>query len=482
MKRITSLLFFLLLIITAIAQAPDKISYQAVIRNADGLVRANQIVNLQIGILRGSITGSSVFVETQTVTTSVLGIVNLIIGSGTIVSGSLQGINWASGPFFLKVWLDGSEMGTSQLLSVPYAKYAEKAGNVFSGNYIDLSNKPVGKNPGDILYWNDTSWVLLSAGLNGQVLTINNGVPGWTGAGGIPSIVTLRVYNIGSGSATVDANATNDGGSFITEKGICFSKSQNPVISNAHIAAGANPGPFTAVLSSLDQNASYYIRAYATNFSGTAYGNQLNFSTSTHDTTNIIKDIEGNQYDMVVIGTQTWFAQNLKVTKLNNSTPINVAVDTAAWNNGTNPKYCWMDGDSLSYKNPYGAIYNWYTVNTGNLCPTGWHVPSDDEWATLTTYLGGPGVTGGKLKEIGTSHWVSPNTGAADSYGFSAVPGGERGWEGYLSGIGNSASFWSSTVNDATSAWDRYLVFDNGSIVRENSSKTYGMSVRCIKN
>ena len=135
----------------------------------------------------------------------------------------------------------------------------------------------------------------------------------------------------------------------------------------------------------------------------------------------IIADIDGNIYNTVIIGTQVWMKENLKATKLNDGTNILLETDNATWISLTDPAYCWYNNDASSYKNTYGALYNWFTVETGKLCPTGWHVPSDAEWFTLIDFLGGESVAGGKLKEIGNTHWNSPNTGATDEYGFTAI-------------------------------------------------------------
>ncbi|MBI5010148.1 MAG: fibrobacter succinogenes major paralogous domain-containing protein, partial [Bacteroidia bacterium] len=137
-----------------------------------------------------------------------------------------------------------------------------------------------------------------------------------------------------------------------------------------------------------------------------------------------VSDIDGNVYQTVTIGTQVWMKENLKTTKLNDGIALPNVIDNAAWAALTTTGYCWYNNDATTYKSTYGALYNWYAVNTGKLCPIGWHVPSDDEWTLLTTFRGGYSVAGGKLKETGTLHWTSPNTGATNETGFTALPGG----------------------------------------------------------
>lgn len=196
-----------------------------------------------------------------------------------------------------------------------------------------------------------------------------------------------------------------------------------------------------------------------------------------------IADKDGNTYMAITIGTQVWIIENLKTTKYNDGTTIPNIADNEVWANLTTPGYCWYDNDASTFKAIYGALYNWYAVNTGKLCPDGWHVPSDAEWTSLTTILGGDFVTGGKLKETGTSHWDSPNTGATNETGFTALPGGQRGW-GQFYNIGHNGAWWSATVSDESEslAWRWLMDFGTSAIIREDYSKGYGYSVRCLKD
>jgi uncharacterized protein (TIGR02145 family) len=135
------------------------------------------------------------------------------------------------------------------------------------------------------------------------------------------------------------------------------------------------------------------------------------------------KDVDGNVYNTVTIGAQVWMAENLRTTKYNDGTSIPLVTDSTKWSDLSTPAHCWYNNDKASYKATYGALYNWYTVATDNLCPTGWHVPTTAEWQILKDYLGSS-VDGGKLKESGTTHWKSPNKGATNESGFTALPGG----------------------------------------------------------
>ena len=196
----------------------------------------------------------------------------------------------------------------------------------------------------------------------------------------------------------------------------------------------------------------------------------------------LIPDGDGNNYKSVVIGTQTWLTENLKTTKYNNGVSIPLVIDDEEWSTSASPAYCYYDNDSLTCKNEYGALYNWYTVETGLLCPYGYHVPTDAEWDTLVEYLGGQYEAGGRMKEIGTLHWEVPNTNATNKSGFSALPGGQRSKSGTFMGFKTYCRFWSSTNIASTWVRDRSL-FNNRTIVGSDGwDKRCGFSVRCIKD
>jgi uncharacterized protein (TIGR02145 family) len=197
---------------------------------------------------------------------------------------------------------------------------------------------------------------------------------------------------------------------------------------------------------------------------------------------NTVTDTDGNVYHTVTIGTQVWMVENLKTTKYNNGTAIPLVTDGTAWGNLTTPGYCWSNNDAGTYKATYGALYNWYAVNTGKLAPTGWHVPTDSEWTVLTTYLGGDNGAGGPMKETGTTHWISPNTGATNSSGFSALPGGCRNYYGVFTDFGDYGYWWSATASDATYSLYRSMFFDGASVDRNYNLDVYGFSVRCVRD
>jgi len=200
------------------------------------------------------------------------------------------------------------------------------------------------------------------------------------------------------------------------------------------------------------------------------------------DEDNAIKDYDGNIYTSVAIGTQVWMIENLKTSHFNNGTAIPLITDGTAWSNLGTPGYCWYNNDGAANKDTYGALYNWFTVSTGNLCPKGWHVPSQEEWAALATYLGGDHAAGNKLKEAGSTHWQSPNTGADNSSGFTALPGGYRYDNDVFEWITINGFWWSSTYAYGERSYSRELDIEYSDFFVFNDPKKAGFSVRCLKD
>ncbi|MFZ4414388.1 MAG: FISUMP domain-containing protein [Bacteroidales bacterium] len=194
-------------------------------------------------------------------------------------------------------------------------------------------------------------------------------------------------------------------------------------------------------------------------------------------------DIDNNNYATVQIGTQIWMAENLKTTHYKNGAAITYpGTDNTAWQNNTTGAYAWYNNNEATYKNTYGALYNWFTVNTGNLCPIGWHVPTDAEWTSLTTYLGGESIAGDKLKA--TTLWISSfNNGATNSSGFTALPGGWRdGGSGTYYDVVVSGGWWSSTDYATGGAWLRIVNYYGSYVVRDDFYEPSGFSVRCLRD
>lgn len=201
-------------------------------------------------------------------------------------------------------------------------------------------------------------------------------------------------------------------------------------------------------------------------------------------TPDAVTDRDGNVYNTVSIGTQTWMSENLKTTRYQNGDQIGTtATVNLDISNETLPKYQWAYSGSESNISTYGRLYTWYAVtDSRNVCPTGWHIPTDAEWTTLTTFLGGENTAGAKLKETATTHWLTPNSDATNETNFTALPAGYRNQTGEFTGIGNYGFWWSSTENSTISAWNRSMSYGSSIVSRNPSFERYGLSVRCIKN
>jgi uncharacterized protein (TIGR02145 family) len=199
-------------------------------------------------------------------------------------------------------------------------------------------------------------------------------------------------------------------------------------------------------------------------------------------TTGSVTDIDGNVYRMVKIGDQWWMAENLKVKRFRNGDAIPNVIRNGDWTNLATEAYCNYNNDS-SNTVIYGCLYNWYAVkDSRNIAPSGWHMPSNSEWMILVDFLGGHEVAGGKIKETGTTHWQSPNQGATNESGFSALPGGLRRLDGSYNDIGYYAYLWTSTENNTGLAGYWFLRHNSSAFDRSDYYKQCGISVRCVKD
>ena len=196
-----------------------------------------------------------------------------------------------------------------------------------------------------------------------------------------------------------------------------------------------------------------------------------------------LNDRDGNVYSTVKIGTQVWMVENLKTTRYSNGDLIGTTTPASSdIRSEDTPKYQWAYDGNESNVATYGRLYTWYAVNDSrNVCPDHWHVPTQAEWTTLTDYLGGQSISGGKLKEAGTTHWMSPNTGATNETGFTALPGGYRLSSGGFGGLGSDGAWRSSTVNNSNEDWTIGMGNSYTDAYGSNNSKRSGYSVRCIQ-
>jgi len=298
----------------------------------------------------------------------------------------------------------------------------------------------------------------------------------------IPLVTTDSVMQVTTNSAIVGGNVIIGNGGPVTQRGICWSTSPNPTTADSVLSFGSGIGTFSDTITGLQSATRYFIRAFAVNAAGAAYGNENQIVTLYPPFP--VYDIDSNYYNGLRIGTQYWLDRNLATSRLNDGTSIPVESDGNIWKNLATPGRCWYNNDSATYHADYGSLYNWYAVNTGKLCPAGWHVPTYDEMNIFRDYLGGASTGGGKLKETGFLHWLSPNTGATNQYLFSARGGGQR----TINYAGNSVfgnlkyggAFWSSTMYNVLNAYSMWLATNNTTHNLSNSSFSSGFSIRCI--
>ncbi len=295
-----------------------------------------------------------------------------------------------------------------------------------------------------------------------------------------PSVSTEPVVSITLTSVRVRGDVYDDGGEEITDRGVYYSTSPDAETTGMKFDIGSGKGTFSKVLEGLTKGTLYYIKAYATNSIGTAYGNEISFST-------LIDDSDGNIYRTIQIEDQLWMAENLKTTKYSDGTEIPIITSTSAWESLESPAYCWY-GNNIQNKDTYGALYNWYAVDPSsngskNVCPPNWHVPTLEEWLTLIDYLGGEEIAGRILKEAGGDHWEHQNIGT-NEVGFTALPGGYRQEYGAFREIGKYGRWWTTTVDDddEDNARQIEMIDEEDYAGKWPVDKRQGLSVRCIRD
>jgi uncharacterized protein (TIGR02145 family) len=285
-----------------------------------------------------------------------------------------------------------------------------------------------------------------------------------------PVVETAVITNITYTSATGGGNVVSDGNGTVTVRGICWNTAGNPTLESSigHTIDSNGTGVFTSELTSLTGNTNYYVAAYATNEKGTAYGQVEEFTTLIPcGQLNI--DYQGQIYHTVEIGSQCWMKENLNYETGNS----------------------WCYDDDPANCDVYGRLYDWATIMNGasssnevpsgvqGICPDGWHIPSDAEWDVLVIYLGGSNIAGYKMKS--TSGWNNDGNGD-NSSGFAAFPGGYRNTGGDYSGLDFNGYWWTATENNAADAWRRGLYYSSDGVFRYNYNKSYGFSVRCVRD
>ena len=328
----------------------------------------------------------------------------------------------------------------------------------------------------------------------------------------IPSLSTDAATDIDETTVTLNGEVSDDGGSAITERGFYWATHNNPNSDDTKVSVSGTTGSMTHALSGLTASTTYYYVAYATNNRGTSMGDEQSFTTTGNSgggDTGSMTDSEGNTYKTVKIGAQWWMAENLKATKYADGTAIPHVTDNSAWgvlnDNNSDKAYCFYDNDASS---DYGVLYTFAAAINGTpqsgsnkvqgVCPDGWHLPSNGEWKELEEYMiaNGYNYNGStNINMIGKAlasktGWASDNKSGRvgnnpstnNSSGFSALPGGVRTNNGAFNYAGNYGFWWSSNVYDTSKANFRLLNYEQPSFVEYRFNKSFGFSVRCLKD
>jgi uncharacterized protein (TIGR02145 family) len=481
MKITIKLLFLLLIIISGLsAQTPHSFKYQAIVRDTSGSIVPNQPVSLKISLLTGTETGPVVYSEIHSDSTNQYGLLTLDVGKGVAETGNLSSINWAADKYFLRLEIDitGSTnyvfMGTSQLLSVPYSLHSITSERIltFTDEQRDtMSNVLIGTSffnltSRKINYYEGSHWYEVNSTCLPQP-TMPNAGPDQLNISGVVAMLNANVPVSGTGHWKIK---TGTGG---------------------HIADTLNPLTQFSGLSGTTYTVSWIISNSCTSLSDDII---LSFAPFSCGLT--FKDsLDNKVYKTILIGTVCWMAENL-------NTGTRITGDDNMLNNNIIEKYC--IGNLESHCDVYGGLYQWnemmqYTTTPGTqgICPSDWHLPTDEEWKILegtvdSQYGIGDPVwdlegdrgfdAGGILKEAGTVHWSYPNTGATNSSGFTALPGGARNTDGTYPSFLVSGRFWSSTEESGSNAFRHILSTTRMDVARNAATKNFGISVRCIRN
>lgn len=305
--------------------------------------------------------------------------------------------------------------------------------------------------------------------------------------GNAPALTTNLISSITDTSAISGGIILNDGGALITERGICYGISTSPTIANSVVLSTSVLNNFSCNITNLNASTQYYVRSYAISSNGIGYGNEVVFttgSTAIQSNPGVAVNYFGYSYPTIVLGNgQEWFAENLKTSYYSNGDPIPYLLyqNFASLSSGAR---CYLYNDS-QFEDDFGKLYNWYAVtDSRNICPTGWHVPSDPEWTDLIDYLD-PSITfntaGAKMKVVGTQMWEFTNSNVTNESGFSAVGSGGIGYP-YEYSMYYNGLWWTTTSQNANTSWVIRLNTDMDSVIRETQFFTNGYSVRCLKD
>jgi len=292
-------------------------------------------------------------------------------------------------------------------------------------------------------------------------------------------LTTTTVTGITPTTATSGGTITTTQGSEIISRGVCWSAQHIPTIADDTTVNGSGNGTFVSVMKGLSPNTRYVVRMYAAGLEGTDYGDTVSFTTGEEP---LVTDVDGNTYHMVTIGTQVWLRENLRVTHYRNGAQIPQVTNKTNWAALTSHAWCYPENNS-AFDAIYGKLYNAYAVaDSRKIAPAGWHVATTNDWNKLRDFLGGMNIAGGKMKAVGTSYWMSPNTGASNVSGFTALPAACRTLEGLFSSVKYSACFWSGDGIPPAYISGWFLAYNFEDFTDGPVLAQYGYSVRCVKD
>lgn len=432
MKKLFIIFTSILLSANMMAQSPHLFSYQSLVRDDSGQLVTEESIGVQFSILQGSIDGTAVYVETHTVVSNINGLITLAVGAGS-TSYNFDEIDWLAGPYFLKTDMDptgGINYSISGTTQLFSVPYALHAET--AGNVFSGDYDDLINTPD--LFSGDYDDLINAPDLSNFATKDMN---------------SERITNLGNPVDEYDA------------------------VNRLFVTLSVS---FTGDTLFLGTDQFVIIPG---------------ISGANHDDGMSVTDIDGNTYPITFINDRAWMAENLKTTRYNNGSSIPYIADHDEWQEQTTGAYCYYDNDD-SWKDPYGALYNFHAVATEMLCPAGWRVPTMAEFEELADYLGGYLVAGSHLKSTRTApdddhpRWNNPNLGALDTYGFGSVPAGRR-WQQGFQNFGQHHLMWTSTDEGSANpnaAHFFFTVFDYeyGMIFPVPTNKSMGTSIRCIKD
>jgi uncharacterized protein (TIGR02145 family) len=300
-----------------------------------------------------------------------------------------------------------------------------------------------------------------------------------------PSVTTDSTITVTDSSARIGGRVDSTGSEPLLSHGMEWKRAADHDSAYVRLEAPRDSLIFQFLIGGLSPKTSYSARAFASSAAGTSFGKVVSFTTDTLPDLSCpttVTDIDGNVYQTIKIGTRCWMKENLRTSKFRNGTTLKANLDAATWSTlqaGSYSRYADVPANGTTY----GYLYNQYAVlDAGKICPAGWHVPTDADWSELETSLGGASVAGGKLKAIGTlpnGLWQSPNTGASNSSGFNALPGGKRTTPGDFEELGHKGYWWCAGTQNTVKPRSLSSASGSSSVVSA-FNRTDGFSIRCV--